>query len=54
MTIVLGTPDLPANIKPGPVAASNSAWTVNTAAHDLAGNAVTAGTVNETDNDRDF
>ncbi len=54
VTIVLGTPDLPANIKPGPVAASNSAWTVNTAAHDLAGNAVTAGTVNETDNDRDF
>ncbi|HVP01602.1 MAG TPA: Ig-like domain-containing protein [Solirubrobacteraceae bacterium] len=54
VTVVLGTPDLPANIKPGPAGPANSTWTVNTAAHDLAGNAVTAGNVAETDNDRDF
>jgi hypothetical protein len=54
VTFVLGTPDLPASIKPGPAAPANAAWIVNTAAHDLAGNAVTAGTVSETDNDRDF
>ncbi|HEY5142851.1 MAG TPA: Ig-like domain-containing protein, partial [Solirubrobacteraceae bacterium] len=54
VTVVLGTPDAPAGIRPGPVAAANSAWTINTAAQDLVGNAVTGGTVTEADNDRDF
>ncbi len=54
VTVTLGTPDTPSAVRAGPAPARNMAWSVNTAARDLAGNQVNGGTVTETDNDRDF
>jgi hypothetical protein len=54
VTVVLGTPDAPASIRAAAVPPRNLRWSVNTAARDLAGNAVTSATVTESDGDRDF
>ncbi len=54
VTVTLGAPDVPGNVRDQSVNGRDMEWTVNTAATDAAGNAVVAATVSENDRDRDF
>ena len=54
VTVTLGTPDIPANIKPTAVVAKNMIWTPSTSAKDLAGNVALSTAFTETDTDIDF
>jgi hypothetical protein len=53
ITLTLGTPDQPARITTA-AGAANMRWTPAVSATDLAGNALPATSVDETDNDPDF
>jgi hypothetical protein len=54
VTVTLGAPDTPAAVRAGPAPARNMTWSANTAATDLAGNAVARGNRSESDGDVDF